>query len=545
MTEEELLKQREQELALQGTLPPAPPPSVETLDSQPEGDAIDWASQRPVSVSAPETSPTPAVNPVKAAATAKPEPPPPQGDAESTGTRVARAALGSVGVLTESIGAMLAAKSRRRSAHTTDDLLSVSRQGTADIASGAQATEAHRTAANREARADYAAQTAYGERQHAHSRQVKEEAFSDEAMDPNSNKSKALREELRRAYPEYVTGLGDDFEKMSVRDFASQPHPGIEKAKSDSAAERQARLLGQRGAQIIETERVKQSGRLELEGAKNEGRIQLKRTPKAGAGGHGGPAFDPAETLKALEAPYKGHVPPDVVQQVKLAAALRDPAKRTAALERILAAAPKAAQAATTSATKASVEAAKAYEKSAGEAESVLEDIQRTRDLLRANHVDMDHYHGEDVPGMGRVKSVLPQWMLSNEGQALRAQILGNMSTYLKSLSGKAASDTERRQIQEIVGSSSGSSVPTLLRGLKRLEGIAQAQKARAAAYYRPQAQEYEGNRPEMAPAAPGNAPPAEHAAPSGVRVRDPKTGQTGRFTGTAEKAKAKGLEVL
>lgn len=543
MTPEEIKKltdEQDQALALQKDHVPAPPAAE-----------APWTPESELGPGFKESEVLGSSEPLRVAPVSAQPIPHPQAQAQpnegSRGEGVARAFLATLPGLTATIGAQLAHKAKY--GRPTGALLEASSNGL-KAQEQAQARldreDAAALARRRQAGIDASAKELHDLRVG----KLKRDAARDtEGADPNSKKSQAARAAIAQAYPDIAKHL-PHFEGMSL-DELSSIQPAVDKAKSDSAAERQAQLIGARGETTIKVEGARQEGRKEIEGLKQEGALNLEKTKqkgrvqlKRGSGGGSSKPYDPGETLQALDAAYGGKTPPEVAQQVKLAAALRDPAKREAALQRILANAPKENR----QDQRAKTQEAIAFNKANEGPENVLEDIERTRQMLRKNGVDMDNYRGEDVPGEGRVKSLLPSWMLSNEGQAMRAQLQGNMSTYLRDLSGKQASDKERQQIQEIVGISKGASVSTLIQGLHRLEGIAKAQKARAAAGYTSAHREYEGARPNMAPAAPGNAPDPEQgapAAPSGVRVRDPKSGKTGTFHGTADEAKAKGYEVL
>lgn len=476
----------------------------------------------------------PQVQPAQARPTPAPVQPPPQDQGPeytppSTAERVL-SGLSGVGGLVKSIGAMRVAQGQRGSlggAQPSIDRLS--QEGTSEIARAAQTQDQEAAARRREQRQAYMDRQNAVDRNARRTREGFEDQFSAEARDPKSVKSQNLRSEIRTAFPQFADQMGANFDSMSLADFAKSPHPGLEKSKFDAMTERQRELLQTRGSQTRDITDVKGEQAKELEGVKQAGRVELKKMPsvslhgKIGGGGGGvqGPAapVDTSETMNALEREFGGKdkIPPTLVEQVHQAAAIPDTTKRANAMRAVM----QNAHNQHTGQDKIGAAAAKATEP----AEEFVTRTRAIRDALNASGIDPDNYKGQDIPGYGRAVSMLPDSMVSAEGQRLRASVLTAVLGLQQAMSHVRTSDQERAAVARSIGAMKGGSAQNLIWGLHQLEAQAKGMLERIRT----------ANTPSGQPA-PAHAP--------GVRVKS-QDGKTGTYQGTAEEARKDGFQVI
>ena len=484
----------------------------------------DLAEQGRQDLNRPEPA-RPAVTQVRAPAPT-PEPAGPQYTDETIGSVLAHA-LEPLGGLVKSYGAYRVAKNANHSPYGAQAIPAVqglAESGNRAIEQAARAQEQRdsvRKAGQRQAWLDKNAAT---DRSRRMAREDVEDQFSLEARDPNSDKSKRLRDEIRTAFPQFAEAM-PEFDTMSVYDFAHTPHPGLDKAKFDAQTERLKDIQGTRGQQAVDVTRLRGQQAQDLEQTKIAGRVKLKAVPKAGgAGGTGGAGSEPdlSEYEQALAKEFGGadKVPPTLLAQLHAAGKNPDAKQRATGLRTVM----QNAHGQNVGGQKQATAETKAYGK---EAEPALATIAWTRNLRKELHaagIDPDHYKGEDIPGYGRLKSFVPDAALSAAGQRMRSAVGGEVAGLILSMSGKASSEQEARRLQAVAGAMKGGSPENLIWGMHQLEDIAKAQLARAQA---------------------NNARGAAHEAGAGpIRVRTPD-GKTHRFAGTAEEAQKAGYEVI
>lgn len=305
-------------------------------------------------------------------------------------------------------------------------------------------------------------------------REDKSQALSDEAHDPNSKKNALFRQAIEKTYPEVWAQLTEDQRSSLTIADAQSLQPMTSASDRNKAATTAATLAGQKRQNHLED-----SERL----IKYKQDLKNIRAGKGGSPGLSGGTIDP-ETMKALADTYGGEdkIPPLVKRRAQLAAM----GKRGAATNAVLGQTAddkardeaKAAKAAldATKGEMADVKERIAYNTATEPTRKVLSDLDRSVNLLKTMGVDVDNYNGESIPGVGMVKNAAPAWALSHEGKQVRQQILGNVANLVLELSGKAATDAERKTIKEIEGAAPGWGPAELVTGLQRLRQIARDQ---------------------------------------------------------------------
>lgn len=450
---------------------------------------------------------------------------------ESTGSKILHS-LSSLPGLIKSYGAMQSARSLHSGSGAQPAFDRLQQEGTSEIAKAAETERQRRNQSLASQRQAYLDKQAAQDRNRRLAREQAQDQWDAETRDPNSTKSRDLRAEIRQAYPELAQSMGQDFDRMSVYDFAHTPHPGLDKSKQDARDEQTLRLLGVRGQQAREAVEQRNAGAQELEQTRHSGRMEeieqrakFKSPGKSKAGGAGagtGQPQDVTDLLAALAKEYGGEdkIPPTMVQQVQQAAQIANADRRHAALTSVM----KGGHATRVGDTAKTENQAAAYGKTAEPAEAALAWSTNVRKELRANGIDPDHYQGQDIPGYGRLGSLVPDQLTSARGQRMRAAVEGEVAGLILSLSGKQSNESERAVLHKVAGVIKGGAPENVIWGLHQLEAVAKAQRARAQASH----------------------PAGAGAAGSGsIRVRDPKSGKTGTYSGSAQEAKAAGYEVL
>lgn len=182
--------------------------------------------------------------------------------------------------------------------------------------------------------------------------------------------------------------------------------------------------------------------------------------------------------------------------------------------------------------------------------------LDRGRAALANVRAELSKYlDGEDVPGYGQTGSA-PNWLLSSEGKAMRSAVQRLLDTELRMATGAAAPPSEQKTFKEILGTDTFATDADLRRALDQAERTIGEQEGYTRAMY-PKARQ--AAAPSDDPSGPGVATDVDGdgrvtvddvmanqpAAAPAVRIRDPKTGRTGTFPGTAEEARADGYEVV
>jgi len=88
------------------------------------------------------------------------------------------------------------------------------------------------------------------------------------------------------------------------------------------------------------------------------------------------------------------------------------------------------------------------------------------------------NYKSGTLPGYGRILGSVPGFALSNEGQAVRADLAQAANVLLKSRSGAAVTDQEMKRFLQEVGTGGGMSEETLRRGWANLRKSFDAKKS-------------------------------------------------------------------
>lgn len=87
-----------------------------------------------------------------------------------------------------------------------------------------------------------------------------------------------------------------------------------------------------------------------------------------------------------------------------------------------------------------------------------------------------------EIPGYGRIDSMIPDFLLSNEGQANRQAVASFANVLLKTRSGAAVTDPEQKRFLTELGSGKYMPVERLKQGLEMMQGLLDAEKRNAAA---------------------------------------------------------------
>lgn len=309
--------------------------------------------------------------------------------------------------------------------------------------------------------------------------------LSAEARDPNSQKNQIFRASIQKEYPDIWGGLTPEQQQRLTIEDAHALKPAIE-------GEQRKRETQQKLDE--ETRSENRQRRL----------IDYRRKPRGGGGSaYSSPPGQDSEVLQAITAAFEGKVPPEVSARVKLAQAIRDPQKRAAKLDQIL---HQAGQQATAGKT-AEAKTQEADFKETREYQNKMEGLRNARRTVTNLRAALKNYTktgpdgkmqhaGKDVPGYGRFASHLPDVAISDEGQGLRSMVRDYVSQLVLARSGKAATDTERRYLESVLGVSPGMSEEQLVAALERMEAMnAETEKDLTAAYHHARAAR-DANRP-------------------------------------------------
>jgi len=297
-------------------------------------------------------------------------------------------------------------------------------------------------------------------------------------------------------------------------------------------------------------------------------RASLKKG-KSGVGGASTPE-DISGLMQALGDQYGGEVPPAVAERVKQAAAIRDRNKRQATFDRILANAGTDTHKSATEdrlAAQADYREMDAYRKAMDPYLPLGSAIETQVQALKDAGVDLNSKEA-DIPGHGSVGSMEPDWMVkmraamgSDEAEKalrIRAADLGAVAMRLLEVSGRAATDSERKRLDQIAQITPGSPASTYLQAVRDLRRIYQDRVQFVNDTFKNASTKMQQNASEHGgqsipnPEAPRDSssvgqPPASppgYKIPAGI-TRVKVNGKVMGFKGTPEEAQSAGLEVV
>lgn len=104
--------------------------------------------------------------------------------------------------------------------------------------------------------------------------------------------------------------------------------------------------------------------------------------------------------------------------------------------------------------------------------------------------------NGGDIPGYGKVESLLPSALLSPEAQGMRQAVASFANVLLKTRSGAAVTEPEQRRFLEEMGTGKLMSADRLKQGLEMMRGLLDSEKKNAAAGVSNDVLDYYGSTP-------------------------------------------------
>lgn len=275
-----------------------------------------------------------------------------------------------------------------------------------------------------------------------------------------------------------------------------------------------------------------------------------------------GGAENDESIMETLAAQFGGadKVPPALSKRGKLADSLRNPKARYAAREKVLASAQSEHN--KTQGEDAKNEMADFKEQNAyAKAIDGVQDLDQTISQFEAQsgvNLDAPNAEKSKIAGVGEVEGVIPNWMYNvgsalgidaaKEGLQNRAALREVVQARVLEMSGKAATDNERKEYREIYALMATGNEQQMIQGLRRLKAVNSRRKDDASRNFPNAAAAFNQNaaNPPSVQTPAGTPSPAQPTqAPAGkIRVRLPD-GRTPLFNGTPEEAKAAGYEVL
>lgn len=332
------------------------------------------------------------------------------------------------------------------------------------------------------------------DRQRRIGREDRADKLSAEATDPKSRKNEMFRRAVQKAYPEVWESLTPEQQTGFTIADAHALAPSIDMEKTERAASAKGKAEA--------AEEAKQKRLIDY---RNQSKQKFKLK-----GGGGGVALDSStgsSVMASISEAYEGKVPAEVATRVQLANAIRNPAKRAAKLDAIL----KDVTAATyKDATKKRLESAE--ERKTQEADfkekkeyqnnmNALREARRTKanidKALKGDGVNPKNYKGEGISGYGRVESFLHPALLTDKGQEMRSLVKDYASQLVRARSGKAATDTERKYLEEVLGAADGMGERQLIMALNRMDQINASTESDLQAVYPSAAAAVQANLPD------------------------------------------------
>lgn len=245
-------------------------------------------------------------------------------------------------------------------------------------------------------------------------------------------------------------------------------------------------------------------------------------------------------------------VPPAFKARARLITAIKNPRKRAEAADKLY----KDAQGQTNTSAddtrqdtgqkqRTDLQEVKAYMKDAEVWDTLQGALERADNALRKNGINPDNYKGEDIPGRGPIENWLPDWAVSSAGQQVRNADLSLAAERILALSGKAINEEEAKRLRAIMAHSGGWGEREYIDALQFLKGQLRHKKERLANAYPNAAAQVDAQEGKNPPTPATAAPGPVKARQGHIRVRDPKTGQTGDYEGTADEARKEGYEPI
>ena len=355
----------------------------------------------------------------------------------------------------------------------------------------------------------------------ADARADKVEARVDAKHDPNSRENALFRQAMEQEYPEQWAKIPPEQRGMITQQDAAAL--GIITKKADNAAETAAeegKHQRRRGEHIEDYEKQRILDK------------KYRRPPTVFAFGGGGASEESEQSAEDILNEIFGSpekVDPAVRARMRLARSLKNPKARAAAVDKVLASAQSEShkdEAAETKKEAADLKEQIQYDKDVAPARQALDAVEDFRATSGMKPGDKPG----DIAGVGTVENYVPNWMyaageaMGNErsSQALRnrARLRNVVAERIFALSGKAATDQERRYLMEMHGAVGSMGEQQLSDALNYLENMSKRVEKDASRHYPNAARSFNET---------GSNPPGPDPAQgkSGtIKVRDPKNPQ-------------------